>query len=153
MKTCTKCKETKDIGFFANAHRIDSKGNKIVSKRSTCRKCDNLKRKKSYDANPITRMLMNSKSRARQCNLEFNITLEDVPIPKKCPILEVDLVLGEAHSYEYAPSIDRIDSTKGYVKGNVRVISLRANRMKSNATKEECILFSKNIETYFSENN
>jgi hypothetical protein len=148
MKTCTKCKETKTLEEFANAHRVNSKNEHIVSKRSTCRKCDNLKRKKNYDSKPITRMLMNAKSRARQYGFEFNITLEDVPIPKICPILEVELVLGEAHSYEYAPSIDRLDSNLGYVKGNVRVVSLKANRMKSNATVEECLKFAKNIKEY-----
>ena len=92
---------------------------------------------------------MNSKSRARQYKLEFNITLEDVPIPKLCPLLEIPLKLGTAENYEFSPSIDRIDSTKGYIKGNVRVVSLLANRMKSNATKEQCVLFAKNIQNYF----
>ena len=92
---------------------------------------------------------MNSKSRARQSGLEFNITLTDVPIPEKCPILEVPLVLGTATSYELSPSIDRIDSTKGYVRGNVKVISLLANRMKSNATREQCLLFAQNIKNYY----
>ena len=58
------------------------------------------RRKKSYDNNPITRMLMNSKSRAYQNNIEFDITLEDVPIPKYCPILEIKLQLGTAKNYE-----------------------------------------------------
>jgi len=34
-------------------------------------------------------------------------------------------------------SLDRIDPSKGYVKGNVEVISHRANTLKSNATIEE----------------
>lgn len=36
-----------------------------------------------------------------------------------------------------SPSLDRLDSSKGYVKGNVRVISKRANQLKNNATVEE----------------
>ena len=118
-------------------------------RRANCRLCENKRRKKTYDANPISRMLMNSKSRARQHKIEFNITLKDVPIPKLCPLLEVPLILGTAENYEFSPSIDRIDSSKGYIKGNVRVISLLANRMKSNANQEQCILFAKNIQTYF----
>jgi hypothetical protein len=34
-------------------------------------------------------------------------------------------------------SFDRIDPTKGYIKGNVQIVSQRANRIKSNSTLEE----------------
>jgi hypothetical protein len=33
--------------------------------------------------------------------------------------------------------LDRIDNNEGYVKGNVAVISFRANTLKNNATAEE----------------
>jgi UDP-N-acetylenolpyruvoylglucosamine reductase len=41
-----------------------------------------------------------------------------------------------------APSLDRIDSARGYVPGNVQVVSHKANTMKSNASTEELIAFS-----------
>ena len=43
---------------------------------------------------------------------------------------------------DFSPSVDRIDPTKGYVRGNVRVISYLANRMKSNATVDQLVRFS-----------
>ena len=45
----------------------------------------------------------------------------------------------------YSPSIDRIDSTKGYIKDNIQVISSIANRMKWNATKEQLLTFCKGV--------
>jgi len=149
-KICTQCKLEKELENFPKTYKKKKDGTPICGgRKGNCRKCENLRRKRAYDKNPITRMLMNSKSRAQQDNLDFNITLEDVPIPKNCPILEVPLVLGTATNYDFAPSIDRIDSSLGYIKGNVRVISLLANRMKNNATKEQCLLFSKNIIKYY----
>jgi hypothetical protein len=40
-----------------------------------------------------------------------------------------------------SPSIDRFDNSKGYVKGNVWIISDRANRLKSNLSKEDLYTF------------
>ena len=47
-----------------------------------------------------------------------------------------------------SPSIDRIDSNKGYIKGNVRIISLRANMMKNDANLQELEEFCKNVLNY-----
>lgn len=147
---CNKCNIEQDLKDFAKHYKKNKDGSPAGNgHRANCRKCENKRRKKSYDSNPITRMLMNSKSRARQSGLLFNITIEDVPIPKYCPILEIKLELGKANQYDSAPSIDRIDSTKGYIKGNVRVVSFMANKMKSNATKEQCLIFAKNILKYY----
>jgi hypothetical protein len=148
-KICTFCKKAKSLEEFSKTYYKHKKHTDGENRRANCRICENKRRKNTYDNNPISRMFMNAKSRARQNNIEFNITSEDVPIPKICPLLEVPLVLGSAKNYEYSPSIDRIDSTKGYIKGNVRVISLLANRMKSNSTKDQCMLFAKNIINYF----
>lgn len=67
--------------------------------------------------------------------------LESIELPKECPMLGQELnYLGtgeQATRSEYSPSLDRIDSTQGYVKGNLQVISWRANRIKNDATPEE----------------
>lgn len=82
---------------------------------------------------PENRLLMNARKRARERGLEFNLELSDINIPTNCPILKVPMVIGTPT----APSIDRIDSSKGYIKGNIKIISKRANTIKSDGTIEE----------------
>jgi hypothetical protein len=66
-----------------------------------------------------------------------------------CPILEIPLnysTVGVGHTAPYNhASLDKIDPSKGYVVGNLQVISKKANAMKSNATLEELRTFVKNI--------
>jgi len=85
-----------------------------------------------------------AKKRALKKGLEFNIELKDIHIPKRCPILKVLLIC----STRYSPSIDRIYPDKGYIKGNIVVISTLANSMKANATPKELLIFAKNIKKY-----
>lgn len=109
-------------------------------------------RRKHYRNHPESRMLMAAKQRAKNQGLEFNLTIDDIAVPDKCPLLEVPFVAGEKGNYEYTPSLDRIDPTKGYIKGNVWVITKRANTMKNNATREELLKFADNIYKYFGDN-
>lgn len=75
---------------------------------------------------------------SRSLTSYFNIDLSDIVIPKVCPILGIPLTKGVKRvPCNNSPSLDRIDSTKGYVKGNVQVISHRANRLKSDASLQE----------------
>jgi hypothetical protein len=84
-------------------------------------------------------MLNRSKSRAKQKGFEHNIELDDITIPDNCPLLGIPLIKGENCVQENSPTLDRIDSSKGYVKGNVWVISYKANTIKSNATPEDLL--------------
>jgi len=77
------------------------------------------------------------KKRAKKRDLPFDLTIEDLEVPEKCPILGLELKAGNDSSREISPSLDRIVPELGYVKGNIRVISLRANRLKSDASIEE----------------
>ena len=80
------------------------------------------------------------KQRAKEKGLEFSITEKDVIIPEFCPILGIPLFrVGKTHSPN-SPSLDHIDSTKGYIKGNIQVISHRANILKNSATLSELVI-------------
>lgn len=96
-----------------------------------------LKKNAEWKTNHLDHFLWNqARQRSKKSGLEFNIEISDVIIPTHCPYLKVPIV---------SPSLDRIDNSKGYIKGNVEVISLKANRMKSNATFKELIDFSMHI--------
>lgn len=149
-KKCSKCNIVKPIEDFVKNYVTKKDGSPVGdSYRANCRQCENKRRKKSYDNNPITRMLMNAKARCRKYGFEFNLEYNDIIIPDKCPLLNVPFELGTKDNYSFSPTIDRIDSSKGYIKDNVKVISMLANRMKSNATKEQCFQFAKNIIKYY----
>ena len=100
--------------------------------------------RKSWLADPRKRLLKKARERATAYGREFTITLDDITIPSKCPLLGVPLFVGTKQVKNNSPTIDRKDSTKGYVPGNVWVISWRANRIKSDATLAEIKLLVKN---------
>jgi len=80
------------------------------------------------------KLLSQAKIRARKYNLPFNLTLSDIVVPERCPVLGLKLEIGIGHSHSASPSLDRIIPEQGYVKGNVVVVSHRANTIKSDAT-------------------
>lgn len=96
-----------------------------------------VEKRKDWDrANPEKSMLQRARRRAKDLSLEFDLTPDDIAIPERCPILGIELIRC-LDTKDNAPSLDRIDNDKGYVRGNVVVISFRANRIKGNATIEE----------------
>lgn len=93
-------------------------------------------------AHPEQHMFTDAKRRARKRGLEFDLELSDIVIPEVCPALGIPIFRGYVSETKKtpgpnSPSLDRIDSSKGYLKGNVRVISWKANRIKSDATAED----------------
>lgn len=82
-------------------------------------------------------VLRAARGRARRLGLEFDIAADDVETPEVCPVLGVPLVYDALEPRAQRPSLDRTDNAKGYVRGNVRVISFRANQIKNDATSAE----------------
>jgi len=84
-------------------------------------------------------MLVNARARARRYGLEFSITLQDIKVPEFCPVFGFPLVVGSSGGFQTdaSPSIDRIESSRGYTPDNVQVISWKANQIKGRATVEE----------------
>lgn len=79
-----------------------------------------------------------AKQRAKKRGQPFEIEVGDIIIPPCCPVLGIPLKRGTSPGGKDAsPSLDCIVPSKGYVRGNIAVISNRANRIKSNATPDE----------------
>lgn len=111
---------------------------------------DNLMRSRTYAKNmrannPVSTLLSAARRRAKISGLEFNITHKDVQIPLYCPVIGIPLITNTKRQNANSPSIDRIDNTKGYIKGNVRVISWRINHRKSDMTIYEILALAEYI--------
>jgi hypothetical protein len=88
------------------------------------------------------RLVRRARMRGRKAGIEATIKYGDIHWPARCPVLGIVLdydSVGSARNPRAPnlPSLDRWDNMKGYVAGNVFVISLRANILKSNATLDE----------------
>jgi hypothetical protein len=77
---------------------------------------------------PEMSMFTGAKKRAKDNSQEFNITVKDIVIPEFCPILGIPLKKGDGKIHAGPPSLDKVDPSRGYVKGNVQVISYEANK-------------------------
>ena len=97
-------------------------------------------RKQQYNNDPSKYLWQIASKRAKKFNIPFNIEISDILIPEYCPITgqKLDILIEDKkQSYQNAASLDKIDNSLGYIKGNVRVISRKANRMKSDLTIEQ----------------
>jgi hypothetical protein len=90
--------------------------------------------------------------RCKRRKIPFELVPEDLVFPERCPLLGVPLVRrvrGEGKPFDgMCASVDRIDSKLGYVRGNVWVISNRANIIKHNASLEELEMLTMNLRRF-----
>jgi hypothetical protein len=89
------------------------------------------------DTEPHKALFLDARRRARRAGIPFNLDEDDLLIPESCPVLGIPLFRGNGTPSDNSATVDRVIPERGYVKGNVRVISFRANRIKSNASMAE----------------
>jgi hypothetical protein len=104
------------------------------------------KARKVHAVNPARFLLSRARDRAREQNIPFNLVRADILIPEKCPLLGIALYRTPGTVTPNTPSLDKIIPSLGYVKGNVQVISYRANTIKNDASLAEMQLLVKNWE-------
>ena len=85
-------------------------------------------------------MLSRARHRAKKYGIPFALSLDDITIPERCPVLGIQLkVVKKRGGGDSSPSLDRIDPSGPYSPENTIVVSLKANRMKSTASPEEML--------------
>ena len=92
----------------------------------------------------MNRLVNGARQRAKKFSIEFSINLTDFAIPEVCPLRRVPFKVGTGKHTDDSPTLDRKDPRLGYVKGNVWVISHKANRLKGDFTPDELKKFCEN---------
>jgi hypothetical protein len=151
-KWCSGCKEVKPIEDF---DALKNRRNSADGLRRHCKVCQEkidytpIKKlfegkKRHYENHPEILMYKGAKRRAKEQGLPFDLKIEDIVIPERCPVFGTPLFRNTGSCTGSAgpnsPSLDKIIPALGYVKGNITVISYKANIMKNNATLEQCVL-------------
>ncbi len=77
---------------------------------------------------------------AKERGIPFDLKptdIDDIGIPITCPVLGIPLAFNRGSVQDNSISFDRIDSTKGYTRDNLIVVSYRVNKLKSDASLDE----------------
>lgn len=154
MIKCNRCKVVKDKCYFNNntkctdcvlycrEYYLNNKEREIArAKKSLYKDRDktNKYKKELRKRNPLSIMLQGARNRSKKYGLPFNLTLEDLQSEYQdvCPVLGINICVNTGHVKENSITLDRIVPELGYVKGNIAIISHKANTIKNNATVAE----------------
>ena len=139
---CTGCEQAlAPDSFWPDSSAGEARRDPVGIKRST--RCKGCRNKEYIKIDPRRKLLYNARNRATSRGLECNLEICDIVISEFCPVLGIPLqaTVGKGRvsmkDNWNAPTLDRINSAGGYTKGNVMVISARANFLKNDATLEE----------------
>lgn len=161
---CHYCGEYKDVNdFTANGADTKTRNNR----RTICKSCftkrqrlhdQSLDNEKKFDKCLRWRIL-SAKDRAKKLNIEFNLTLDYIKDlwnkqNGRCALsnIEMTFLLKEGRVPTNV-SIDRIDRTKGYIEGNVQLVCMACNQIKSDLSEVKMYEFCKKIVEYYESKN
>lgn len=131
-KVCSKCGKSQALELFS---RDSSSADGLAT---WCKECVSIAGKKHYLKDLRATLFRSARANAATRGIEFTIELSDLPdLPTHCPVLGLPLQVGSKGRSDNSPSLDRIDNAKGYVPGNLVIVSWRANRLKGSATVDE----------------
>lgn len=127
--------ESYTLCIFCNTEKATNREFYDWEKLNRCRECT----KKAKGCSQQERLWANAKQRAYDRKLPFDIDPSDIVIPTHCPVFGIALARhgGSIKMADESASLDKLIPERGYVKGNIAVISMRANRIKNNGTAIE----------------
>lgn len=152
FKKCKRCKQSKPLTEFYTNNRCQSckdymdeyyKNHRQESIKRALKNINkdrvktNKYKRELNRKNPRNYILQHVRGRAKKLGLPFDLTIDDIVIPDVCPILGIALAISNDYVSANSPSIDRLIPEVGYVKGNIAIISHKANTIKNNASVEE----------------
>ena len=162
---CHKCNQYKDINEFSAEGSSSPLRN---YRRYICKDCyTKFQRDKDINLNDDDKLIkclrlrfLGARERALKLNIDFNITLDYIKeLWNKqngiCALSGIPMTyLLKEGRIPTNISIDKIDRTKGYTIGNIQLVCMACNQIKSDLTEEEMYNFCKKIvEIYENKNN
>lgn len=95
------------------------------------------------------RLVGAAKRRSEKKRLQFSLTVEDIlPLLEAgvCQVTGIEFVFEAGKGTNpYSPTIDRIDSSRGYVRGNVQVVIHMYNACKNEWSEEAVLEFARRL--------
>ena len=142
FRVCSSCCEKKPIDEFKKPYKD---GFSLIRKCKSCHAESMRKNRiKNKTVNPeynaIREKLNSARKRAKENRYSFDISIEDLmPFPSHCEVfgIKLDYVAFGYERVESLATIDKVIPELGYTKGNVRIISMKANRMKSDMSLKD----------------
>lgn len=141
---CYRCVEC-NREYHRERYRSNSVGIRAAQEKYRERNADRINKRAAElkREKPEKYLCQLAKGRAKRLGVPFSLTPADIHIPDLCPVLGVRLSFAKhipgkrGGPSSETPTIDRMNPRKGYVPGNVEVISWRANSLKKDGTLEE----------------
>jgi hypothetical protein len=152
---CFECgdKLLRDISVVNRNQKL---GRKIYCSRECANKNHSIEHQNKTDEfSPFRNIFKKAKQRSSKKKIDFLISLENLKDiwdkqNGKCPYTGWDMTLSSKTTDKsiltpFKASVDRIDSSKGYIPGNIQFVSYMANIAKNNFHENELIDFCKAV--------
>ena len=133
-----------ECGNLTEVRKDNVIGPRAETKSCGCRLQELHQERREMGIDEVSAIWSRAKYRAKQKGLEFSLTKEDILIPEVCPLLGIKII-SQAKDRLHSPSLDRIDSNRGYTPDNIWIISSRANTLKNDASLQELELLVENL--------